>query len=154
SEPAVFGRSMILRSYCRETACLMGITNSWQLDMAAMLMRIGQTAMPTETAAKLSTGAPLKRDEAELVERIPEIGASLLRRIPRLQPVSEIILYQNKHFDGSGFPHDDRVGTDIPVESRLLRILDDLVELESAGTQRAVAVRLVRSRKGRYDDGM
>jgi response regulator RpfG family c-di-GMP phosphodiesterase len=154
SDPAVFGRSYALRSRCRESAAKVGIQNVWQLELAALLMRIGQAALPPEVAAKLASGAAVSRKEAALIEKIPEIGANLLRKIPRLEAMAEIILYQDKHFDGSGFPNDNRAGADIPLESRLLRILDDLIELVSPGTTSAVAIRIMYSRKGRYDLSM
>jgi response regulator RpfG family c-di-GMP phosphodiesterase len=37
--------------------------------------------------------------------------------------VAEIVLYQNKNFDGSGFPFNGVVGSAIPFGARLFRVL-------------------------------
>jgi hypothetical protein len=65
--------------------------------------------------------------------------------------VSSTITYQNKRFDGSGFPDDGVAGKDIPLGARMLRTLLDLSELESKGKNRASALEQLRAREGWYD---
>jgi response regulator RpfG family c-di-GMP phosphodiesterase len=36
----------------------------------------------------------------------PRLGFSLISNIPRLEQVANIVLYQHKNYDGSGFPED------------------------------------------------
>lgn len=61
-----------------------------------------------------------------MVERSPEAARNVINHIPRLQGVAEIVYLQNRGFDGSGFPPEGPSGVDIPFDSRLLRILNDL----------------------------
>ena len=43
--------------------------------------------------------------------------------------VSKAVLYQDKNFDGSGFPNDNTHGAEIPVIARVLRILKSLSKI-------------------------
>ncbi|MFQ5443012.1 MAG: HD domain-containing phosphohydrolase, partial [Nitrospinales bacterium] len=72
-------------------------------------------------------------------------------RIPRLESVSNIVLYQDKCFDGSGFPNNSVAGTKIPLGSRILKVLSDLIELESEGGTRVKAIKQLQVRRGWYD---
>jgi HD-GYP domain-containing protein (c-di-GMP phosphodiesterase class II) len=56
------------------------------------------------------------------------VARDLVGNIPRLESVAEAIYYQNRGFDGTGFPDDGTIGDRIPVYGRLLKILVDLEE--------------------------
>jgi response regulator RpfG family c-di-GMP phosphodiesterase len=146
-----FGRAEILRDLVRLVARGLGLKSTWELEVAAMLSPLGIVAIPPAVMAKARAGHPLDGIEAEMLERVPETGRKLLAKIPRLESVAEIVLYQNKHFDGSGFPIDSVAGKSIPPGARILRVLTDLVQLESAATSRPKAIELMRSRQGWYD---
>jgi HD-GYP domain-containing protein (c-di-GMP phosphodiesterase class II) len=119
--------------------------------VAATLAHIGQVTVPPELVLKTRIGQPLNDRELEMLARVPAIGANLLAQIPRLEEVSKIILYQNKRFDGSGFPQDGVAGHDIPLGARLLKVLFDLAEVEVSGITRAAALEQLRGRLGWYD---
>jgi hypothetical protein len=74
-----------------------------------------------------------------------------LANIPRLEGVARIVLYQDKHFDGSGLPSDTLSGEDIPVGGRILKVLLDLVQLEAKGQSQFKALEQMRGRTGWYD---
>ena len=86
-----------------------------------------------------------------MFSNIPEIGGNLLARIPRMESVAKIILYQDKNFDGSGFPEDEVAGEQIPLGARLLKILSALVEHETGGLSHDAAIKQLREEKGAYD---
>jgi HD-GYP domain-containing protein (c-di-GMP phosphodiesterase class II) len=102
--------------------------------MVAMLAFIGQINLPVELAAKINSGAQLTVVEKELLARTPEVARDLVGNIPRLESVAEAIYYQNRGFDGSGFPEDGKSGDAIPAYGRLLKILIDL-EAASEGEE-------------------
>jgi hypothetical protein len=62
-----------------------------------------------------------------------------------------MVLYQRKNYNGSGFPKDPISGTQIPLGSRILRIISDLNRLESTGIRRELAFATLNHREGRYD---
>lgn len=133
-----FGAAAAMREWAREIAPRMNLAHPWRLPMAAMLAPIGRVAVPPEILRKADAGSILTAEEIAIVERVPEIGRDLIANIPRMREVAEIVYYQDKGFNGSGFPADDTAGTDIPVESRVIRILADLAKLsggERPGTE-------------------
>jgi response regulator RpfG family c-di-GMP phosphodiesterase len=85
---------------------------------------------------------------------VPEIGSRLLSKIPRLESVAQTVLYQNKNFDGSGYPENEVAGKEIPLGSRIIKILNDLNQLESKGETLDAAIGVLKRRQGAYDPEM
>jgi response regulator RpfG family c-di-GMP phosphodiesterase len=150
-DPLSFGRGQVLKDSIRAFARHLNVSETWDLEMAAMLSPIGCVTVPPPLLLKWRSGLPLSRPEKDLVLRVPELGARLLANIPRLESVSRIVLYQHKNFDGSGFPHDEIAGQDIPIGARILRVLADLDEMESKGKPRHTALEEMRQGQGCYD---
>jgi response regulator RpfG family c-di-GMP phosphodiesterase len=150
-DPSSFGRASVLRDNSREVAKALDIEDTWDLELAAMFCEIGRVTIPADTIVRQKSGAPLTDTEEEVLMRIPEIGYRLLSKIPRLESVAEMVLYQKKNYDGSGFPNEPVSGTEIPLGSRILRIIGDLNQLEAAGTKRDAAFAILNHREGRYD---
>ncbi|MGA2543189.1 MAG: HD domain-containing phosphohydrolase [Verrucomicrobiota bacterium] len=151
AEPKAFGQAEALRDAIRLLAGSLNLTPTWHLEAAALLSQIGSVTIPPELILKSRLGHPLSAGEKEIFNHIPEVGSSLLAQIPRLEGVARIILYQNKNFDGSGFPEDSVAGEAIPVGARMLKILVDIARLESGGLARPAALAQLRARAGRYD---
>lgn len=150
-DAASFGRAETIRTILTETAPKTGLENAWEVHLAAMLAPIGYVTLPAETVVKARAGQALSRVEEQLVTKMPEVAARLLANIPRLEGVARIVRYQQKHFDGTGFPPDDIKGESIPVGARLLKILLDMVQLQSAGFSRLAALDEMQARLGWYD---
>src|SRR5262249_45053498 len=129
----------------------LGLEQVWELELAAMLSQIGRVTVPMAIQQKLNAGLGLSGPEKDVLMRIPEIGARLLANVPRLESVSRIVLYQEKRYDGSGFPVDAVAGEDIPMGARILKVLNDLRGLEAGGKPRFKALEELRSRRGWYD---
>lgn len=151
AEPQSFGRAQLLKSCLHTLSQSMPLPDLWALELAAMLSQIGYVTIPPEVIVKSHRNDPLAEVEKHMLERVPEIGRNLLAHIPRLEPVAEIVLYQDKRFDGTGFPADSKKGAEIPFGARVLKPLSDLVQLESAATPRAAALEQLRGRFGWYD---
>jgi response regulator RpfG family c-di-GMP phosphodiesterase len=150
-EPQIFGRSQMLREYMRTLAPALKIDQVWELEVAAMLCQIGYVTIPAVIIQKDRGGLALTAAEKLVLTRIPEIGSKLLANIPRLESVARSVLYQNKYFDGSGFPQDAVAGSDIPFAARMLRILSDLIQQEITGTSKEEALEKMQKRPGSYD---
>lgn len=151
AEPAAFGRGEQLRDYMRAFAQSSDLTQIWELELAAMLSQIGCITVPPKVLEKKRLGKALTDAEEQVLARIPEIGAGLLRNIPRLGSVAQIVLYQAKAYDGSGFPHDPIAGGEIPIGARIIRVLNDLAELEANGLSKTQALVRMQGRSGSYD---
>ncbi|MDA1278251.1 MAG: hypothetical protein O2960_30005 [Verrucomicrobia bacterium] len=150
-EPEAFGRSQKMRDHVREVAPSMNLTQSWDIEVAAMLARIGLMAIPPDVMRNVHSGLTQSPREKEMLSRVPEIGFNIVSKIPRLEPAAKIILYQSKNYDGSGFPKGPIPNDQIPVGSRVIRILSDLVEFESKGVATERAFELMRQKPQFYD---
>ena len=151
SDPVSFGRGQLVRDQARPIAELLQVATTWELDLAAMLCPIGCVSLPAELNQKARVGLDLTGAEKDALARIPQVGSDLLANIPRLQSVARIVLYQNKNFDGTGFPADSVKGEEIPIEARIIRVLADLANLEAKKSARFKGLELLREHKGFYD---
>ncbi len=123
----------------------------WPLELAALLAQIGSVTVPPFVVSKARSGAPLSDAEWGIWQRVPETGYGLLRNIPRLEPVAEIVRFQNKHYDGSGFPAGGPAEEAIPCGARMLKILLDLADIESRNISRRGAFAMMLRQAPRYD---
>lgn len=151
ADPLAFGRGEILCNYMRTYVSTLTVANSWEFEIAAMLSQIGTVTIPPGIVEKARSGKELTSMEQEIYARVPKCGADLLANIPRLETVARIVLYQQKHYDGSGFPANVVRGEDIPIGARILKVLNDLVELEAQNVPKDEALRLMQQRAGWYD---
>jgi len=119
-----------------------------------MLAPIGYVTVPPETMVKARAGEKLTDVEQQMVARLPDTAAKLLTNIPRLEGVAKIVRYQQKNFDGGGFPADGISGEAIPAGSRLLKIFSDMFPLEKSGMSRIEALDQLKTRAGVYDPQM
>lgn len=149
--PEIFGRTVQLCDLIRTLAKNLRIRSFWEIEVAAMLSPIGYVGIPPEIIVKTQKEQDLSDDENEMVELVPEIGAHFLANIPRLMPVSKIIFYQNKNFDGSGFPKDSVLGEKIPLGARIIKPLTDMLDMEKRGISRNNAIETLKQRTGWYD---
>jgi response regulator RpfG family c-di-GMP phosphodiesterase len=150
-EPQSFGRVQAMRSLINHVDKKFKFENDWEIPLAVMLAPIGHVTIPTELLQRVRTGAALSEVEQHTVAQLPETTARLLTNIPRLEGVARIVRYQKKNYDGSGSPQDGIKGDELPLGSRLLKILDDLNALESKALNPAAALNEMQARIGWYD---
>ena len=129
-KPEAFGRTDRLRTKAKEIAArLGGDIREWELNTAASLALLGCVGLRPELLDKVLHGGALNAAEKLEYSAHPLLAADLIKNIPRMSNVADTLLYQHKHFDGSGFPVDERKGTDLPIGSRILHVVlawDDL----------------------------
>jgi response regulator RpfG family c-di-GMP phosphodiesterase len=150
-DASAFGKSQRMRDYMRSFANHFQLKQTWDLELAAMLSQIGCVTIPQAVLERFRAGRPLSEAETDMVRRIPRIGHDLLSYIPRLESTAAVVLYQDKNFDGTGFPADDVAGEKIPIGARILHVLRDLPanDLTQASTKKALENMAQFS--GRYD---
>jgi response regulator RpfG family c-di-GMP phosphodiesterase len=91
TNPVAFGRATRVKRLTTELAEAIGNKGFWQLEAAAMLSQIGYISLPVEMVEKLYYGMHLTPEEQVLVDGAPYVAQKLLGRIPRLEPVMEIL---------------------------------------------------------------
>ncbi|MEM9398614.1 MAG: HD domain-containing phosphohydrolase [Verrucomicrobiota bacterium] len=153
-QPEAFGRAQRLRDYVKTFAHVCHIEQSWIIEIAALLSSIGATAVPPDVMERYNLDNALTAAEKEMIRDIPSLGARLLKKIPRMDEVAEFILYQDKLYDGSGYPKDSLAGEQIPQGARILKLLKDVMLQESTGVSRIKAVEILKGRPGWYDPAL
>ena len=129
--PNIFGRAVLLRNTVKKIAGRLKIEDTWETELSATLCQIGMLAIPSDVLEKVFAGEDLTDLEQKAVEGVPAVSNELLERIPRLENVTKNILYQNKRFDGEGFPPDKTAGKDLPLGGRILKVAGDYHELRA-----------------------
>lgn len=151
ANPNLFSRAMRIRKLAAEVGKRLGLTNLWEVEMAAMFSQIGCVSLPNELLERKFSGTPLSGEDAELFSRHPQHGRELLCNIPRLEAVAEAVAFQNKHFDGSGLPVNALSGESLPISARILKALLDFDQLAQEGRDERDALREMSQRNGWYD---
>jgi response regulator RpfG family c-di-GMP phosphodiesterase len=149
--PTAFARGTRLKRYVARVAAALGVTNQWEIEIAALLSQLGTVSLPPELVDKLHAGRALDSAEQLRVDAIPSIAASFIAEIPRLDEVCQMLLFQSTWFDGHGSPRAGVHGTLIPLGARILKIAMDLDMLEAAGMAPHVAIVVLASRSAAYD---
>lgn len=90
------------------------------LMFGALLHDIGKILVPDQI---LNKPGELTAEEWELIKQHPIAGARIISKLGFLKPAINYVLYHHERWDGSGYPH-GLAGRDIPIEGRLLAIVD------------------------------
>ena len=90
------------------------------LEMGALLHDVGKIGVPDGVLLKKGG---LTEEERDGIRRHPELGASLLQRIPFLSGAREIVESHHEKFDGSGYPKGLK-GDQIPIGARIFAVAD------------------------------
>jgi response regulator RpfG family c-di-GMP phosphodiesterase len=144
ASPAAFGRSARVRKLVMATAEALGVTDTWEIEVAALLSNLGAVTLPAETAEKLYAGTVLTPGEQEMVSRVPDLTRGLLEHIPRLEGVTSIL-------DGYRRSAGIRIDGELPLGARILRIALDFDTLDAHGADHDVALAALRGRGPIYD---
>lgn len=150
-DPHSFGRAERLREEMKVIAKWFQAPRPWELELGATLSQIGFVSVPQALILKARSGFHLSGAERDILARVPMTGAALLENIPRLGNVAEIVRYQQKNFDGSGLPNDNVSGEAIPIGARILKVLNELLEMEAAKKSRPEAFRNMKRTEGIFD---
>ncbi len=150
-KPQAFGRASEVRRIVHQICEQLPVENAWAVEIAAALSQIGCITVPEKILAKVYRGESLSAEEWEIYQQHPKVGHELIRNIPRLEEAAEIIGYQEKLYNGKGFPQDFRAGDQIPLGARILKVALDWTALLAAGLQPEMAFVHLRQRQGWYD---
>lgn len=145
--PTAFGRTGRIQQIARQLAEHEGISDTWKISVAATLSQAGCVTVPEHILQKVQKRQPLTAAEEEAFRHHPEVGKSLVERIPRLEEVAELVaLQQADYFDIIGTPN-----FAIPTGARILRVAIDYALLSAGGLSDTAAVQELRRRRRCYD---
>jgi CheY-like chemotaxis protein len=128
TNPAAFGRANQIKTRVLQLAALLGVLDSWQLEIAALASQLGYIVLPHEVCEKLERRAALAEDEQRMVLRAPEMTEQLLANIPRLEAVRAMLALHVRPPPRN--PSADATTQLIELGAHLLRVAIDLEALE------------------------
>jgi hypothetical protein len=100
---------------------------------------------------KAASNLNLTKSERSIMRAIPESSQSILGHIPELRGVGTVVFWQDKNFDGTGFPLNALDGRNIPVASRIIRVARDFERLIEGGLNSDEAQLRLHSQDRWYD---
>lgn len=150
SNPVAFGRTVRIRSYTIQLVRLMGLDDTWQIEVAAMLSQIGCLAIPSQVLEKILSGQPVDQSESAMFREHPEVARKLINDIPRLDKIARMIANQHKDAPDIADTDDELVR----IGSCILRISNDLDSLVARGTPTELAIEKLSSNRTAYDPGL
>ncbi len=151
ANPAAFGRGTRISQLAILLAKDLKVADPWQVEVAAMLSQIGCIALPQDTAMRWYSGAELSELENDMILRLPEVTRNVLKPIPRLEPVLDILSNYILNFDGTGLPGNKLEGEEIPIGARILKVCIHCEELVAKGATPGNVLDALRANKGWYD---
>lgn len=149
-DPEAFGHAQRRSLMARELAKALNAPE-WLFQMAALLAELGRATLPLTLREKMAKRMVLSEIEQKLVSRVPEFSYELLKKIPRIEDVAKAVLYQDKNYDGSGYPEDDTMGDDIPLAARALHAINGAAALCGEGMAPDLAVASMKAKPDIYD---
>lgn len=151
TNPEVFGRTTRQKHLMTRLATALKLPDIWQLESVALLSQMGCVTIPEELVKRRAGGYHLSAEDLQEFVTHAKVGADLLAAIPRMDVIAESVRYQERNFDGTGYPADGPSGEDIPLGARLMRVILDFDAFESSGASSAEALGRLKQQQGHYD---
>jgi len=139
--PLAFGRSDRIRRLVMGLTKALKLHNSSKYELAALLSQIGCVTVPEEILVKRYSGQALSPQEQNAFDLGIRRTSALIKKIPRLEEVGNIILCQ---LDTPSLEVEGTLG------ARLLLLALDYDDLTLAGTSGDDALRELQKRAQRY----
>jgi len=97
------------------------------LRLAIYLAEIGKIRIPDSIITKRER---LSFEELEIVKKHPVIACKMVENLKGMKGIARIVRAHHERFDGEGYP-DNMLGKTIPVEARIISIVDSYVAMTS-----------------------
>ena len=150
ANPTAFSRTSRLKRHANALMAAFNLKDFWQIRMAAMLSQIGCIAVSPDTIEKIFRGQNVLVKERERYDRHPQIGYELIRKIPRLTEVAEIIARQQDLQKKTGFKGDEQVPRLIQIGSQILKLVLAYEKLTYSGKSSVDAMTELKQSEGEY----
>ncbi|HSB05464.1 MAG TPA: HD domain-containing phosphohydrolase [Thermodesulfobacteriota bacterium] len=136
-DPFNRGHSDRVRRMSLQIAILLGFTGERlkNLECGAFVYDIGKIGIRDELLQKPDALTP---EEFQSIQEHPVIGVKMVEGIDLFEDKIPVIRHHHEHFDGSGYP-DGLVGEAIPLEARIIAVLDAFDAMTSTRPYRKAA---------------
>lgn len=125
-----------------------------ELKLSIYLAEIGKIRIPDYILTKREK---LSEEEKAIVKTHPIIACKMVENIKGLEKIAKIVRAHHERYDGDGYP-DNMLGDIIPMESRIISIVDSYVAMISERPYKSAlseneAIEELRKGKGKQFDG-
>lgn len=103
-----------------------------ELEVTGLLHDIGKIAIDESI---LNKAGALTEEEYAFVKKHSDIGYTILSTAPEMIEIAKYVLYHHERWDGKGYPMGIK-GEDIPIQSRVITIVDAFDAMTSERTYR------------------
>jgi response regulator RpfG family c-di-GMP phosphodiesterase len=145
ANPIAFGHVGRIQELALAVAKQMKLLELWPLEFASLASQLGHIALPERTLRRLYAGESLSPEESAQVTQSALVAERILKRIPRLGPVTDILssLASGRKSDGS--QSCESIGAEI------LRVVFAYDAMERSAASRDAAVHRLRAQAARFD---
>jgi response regulator RpfG family c-di-GMP phosphodiesterase len=145
ANPIAFGHVNRIQELALAVAKQMKLAELWPLEFASLASQLGHIALPERTLRRLYAGESLSAEETAQVAKSALVAERILKRIPRLDPVVDIL---------SSLATGRRNAESLASESigaEILRVVSAYEVMERTTASRNTAVHRLRAQAARFD---
>jgi response regulator RpfG family c-di-GMP phosphodiesterase len=125
------------------------VSDRWEIEVAAMLSQIGCIALNPEVLKKYYAGETLSNAERSDLLSQSLIGCGLVRRIPRLHTVAQIVEHQHDSFSrAADLSPEAQI---VVLGAQLLRVAIDFDRLIGIPLETEAALAVMRRNESEYN---
>lgn len=137
--PLAFSRAGQIQNIVRELIAGLGLKDTWEFEIAAMVSLIGCIGLPDDILRKVWEGGELTDSELRMFESHPATGARLLSTIPRFERICQMIEMQEQSLLPLVIDHLETVDR-VLLGAYLLKMANEFVSLSAQGFARGEIV--------------
>lgn len=121
-DPYTHGHCELVSRYARLTAARLALPDYDRsiVCYSALLHDVGKIGVSDGVLHKPGALSP---EERELVKSHVRVGHDLIRQVPALEAVADVVLHHHEWYNGNGYP-DGLVGEAIPIAARIVAVVD------------------------------
>ena len=150
-DPATFGSAKRVERRAVDIARRLDVADIDTVRLASLFCQVGRLTIPDSLLAKAATHHHLSRAERKIIREIPQSSRKVLSHLPNLDQVGHVVFWQDKNYDGTGFPMDDLDGRTVPLASRIIRVARDFERLIDLGLNSEEAQVRIHAQDRWYD---
>jgi response regulator RpfG family c-di-GMP phosphodiesterase len=151
ANPIAFNRTLRLRKVVKHIVQELKLYDGWQVELAAMLSLTGYVVLPPSLLNKINTMEPLTKNEQNMFFSYPFIGYRLLKDIPRLESIANMVKDQQKRFCDYASSMQPQSTNKVDLGAQILKVALDYDDLIQCGISHIEAIRILKTREGDYN---
>jgi CheY-like chemotaxis protein len=145
ANPIAFGRVSRTQELALAVAKQMKLPEQWPIEFASLASQLGHIALPERTLRRLYAGESLSPEESVQVTHSAQVAEGILKRIPRLGPVVDILSSLAADRTSDAARASESIGAEI------LRVVSAFEAVERTTASRDAAVHRLRAQEARFD---